>query len=342
MKVLIEYLENQTLPVDPKEALEVTSLARKGYYLVNGVLYYEGADMPGRRRLVVPRHLRKQVVEENHDAIFAGHFSSKKTQRKISQLYLWSGMAGDVYQKCLSCMTCASTQGQSRRAKPPLKSIPVSGPFDCIAMDFKEMDLSRSGNRYALVFQQYLTKWPEVYAVKDRTTPTVARCLVDLICKHGVPTRIIHDRAAEFMSDVLQETARILGITQLPTSGGHPQTDGMVERLNRTLKQMLTKVVSKGGKDWDKLLGPILLAYRTAPHTSTGESPFTLLYGRDARVPTSLDFYHPTISMPVLETDYARELFKELKQARQLAQKTIEKSQGQQKVQYDKGAKDHR
>lgn len=340
LKALIEYLENQTLPAGQKEAFEVTSLAQKGYYLVSGVLYYEGADMPGRRRLVVPHHLRKQVVDENHDAIFAGHFSSKKTQRKISQLYFWPGMAGDVYQKCLSCMTCASTQGQSRRSKPPLKSIPVSGPFDCIAMDFKEMDLSRSGNRYALVFQEYLTKWPEVYAVKDRTAPTVAGCLTDFICKHGVPTRIIHDRAAEFMSDMLQETARILGITQLPTSGGHPQTDGMVERLNRTLKQMLTKVVSKGGKDWDELLGPILLAYRTAPHTSTGESPFTLLYGRDARVPTSLDFYHPTISMPVLETDYARELFKELKQARQLAQKTIEKSQGQQKVQYDKGAKE--
>ena len=340
LKALIEYLENQTIPVDPKVAVEVTSLARKGYYLVDGVLYHEGADMPGKRRLVVPRHLRKQVVEENHDAIFAGHFSSKKTQRKISQLYFWPGMAGDVYQKCLSCMTCASTQGQSRRVKPPLKSIPVSGPFDCIAMDFKEMDLSRSGNRYALVFQEYLTKWPEVYAVKDRTAPTVAGCLVDLICKHGVPTRIIHDRAAEFMSDVLQETARILGITQLPTSGGHPQTDGMVERLNRTLKQMLTKVVSKGGKDWDELLGPILLAYRTVPHSSTGESPFTLLYGRDARVPTSLDFYHPTISMPLLETDYARELFKELKQARQLAQKSIGKSQGQQKVQYDKGAKE--
>ena len=48
LKALIEYLENKTLPVDPKEALEVTSLARKGYYLVSGVLYYEGAEMPGR------------------------------------------------------------------------------------------------------------------------------------------------------------------------------------------------------------------------------------------------------------------------------------------------------
>ena len=340
LKMLIEYLESKVLPADSRAASEVMNLARKGYYLVSGVLYYEGPDMPGRRRLVVPRHLRKQVIDENHDAIFAGHFSSKKTQKKISQLYFWPGMAGDVYQKCLSCVTCASAQGQSRRSKPPLKSIPVSGPFECIAMDFKEMDLSRSGNRYALVFQEYLTKWPEVYPVADRTAPTVARCLVDLVCRHRVPNRIIHDRAAEFMSDVLQETARILGITQLPTSGGHPQTDGMVERLNRTLKQMLTKIVNKGGRDWDELLGPTLLAYRTAPHSSTGESPFTLLYGRDARVPTSLDFYHPTLPMPALETDYAKELFRELKQARQLAQKTIEKSQRQQKIQYDKGARD--
>ena len=142
------------------------------------------------------------------------------------------------------------------------------------------------------------------------------------------------------MSDVLQETARILGITQLPTLGGHPQTDGMVERLNRILKQMLTKVVNKGGRDWDELLGPTLLAYCTAPHSSTGESPFILLYGHDVRVPTSLDFYHPALPLPALETDYARELFKELKQARQLAQKTIEKSQRQQKIQYDKGARD--
>lgn len=162
LKMLMEYLERKALPSDSSAALEVTNLARKGYYLVNGVLYYEGPDMPERRRLVVPRHLREKIIDENHDAIFAGHFSIKKTQRKISQLYFWPGMAGDVYRKCISCVTCASSQGQGRRSKPPLKSIPVNGPFEYIGMDFKEMDLSRSGNRYALVFQEYLTKWPEV------------------------------------------------------------------------------------------------------------------------------------------------------------------------------------
>ena len=128
---------------------------------------------------------------------------------------------------------------------------------------------------------------------------------------------IINDRAAEFLSSIVQETATLLGISQLPTSGGHPQTDGQVERMNRTLKQMLSKVVKKKGKDWDELLGPVLFAYRTAPQSSSGETPFSLVYGRDATVPwpTNLDFYQPVSLLPVLETDYAKELFAETKQA---------------------------
>ena len=260
----------------------------------------------------------------------------KKLLGKLKRAYYWKGMKQDVYQKCLSCVVCASVQGQERKIKPPLKSIQVGGPFECIGMDFKQMDVSHSGNRYALVLQHYLTKWPEVYPVADRAAPIVAKCLADFIWKDGVPMKIIHDRAAEFLSDIVQETATLLGISQLPTSGGHPQTDGQVERMNRTLKQMLSKVVKKKGKDWDELLGPVLFAYRTAPQSSSGETPFSLVYGRDARILTSLDFYQPVSSLPVLETDYAKELFAETKQARQLAKQNIERAQTAQKKQYDK------
>ena len=103
-----------------------------------------------------------------------------------------------------------------------------------------------------------------------------------------VPSKLIHDQAAEFLSDVLQDTAATLGLKQLPTSGGHPQSDGLVERFNRTLKSMLVKLVEKNCKNWDKLLGPVLLAYRTSPHSSSGETPFFLMYGRDCRLPTGL------------------------------------------------------
>ena len=101
------------------------------------------------------------------------------------------------------------------------------------------MDESYDKNRFALVFQNYLSKWPEVYAVADRNAQTVAKCLADVIYRHGVPSTIIHDRAPEFL--VLQDTAFILGIKQLPTSPSHPQCDGLVERFNRTFKLMLSK-----------------------------------------------------------------------------------------------------
>ena len=196
------------------------------------------------------------------------------------------------------------------------------------------MDTAKSGNKYALVFQDYLSKWPEVYPVRDRKAETVAHCLLDLVWKHGVPSRIIHDRAAEFMSDVLQETAQLIGLAQLPTSGGHPQTDGLVERFNRTLKQMLAKVVGQKGRDWDKLLGPVLLAYRTTPHSSTGEAPFYLVYGRDANLPT--DFKTPAVKYPIVATDYGKELSLELKRARQAAKVNIQKDQ---KKYYDQNCK---
>ena len=70
--------------------------------------------------------------------------------------------------------------------------------------------ISHIGNRYALVFQDYLTKWPEVFPVADRTARTVANCLVKPVNRHGGPAKIIHDRAPEFLSDILQDTAELL------------------------------------------------------------------------------------------------------------------------------------
>ena len=97
-----------------------------------------------------------------------------------------------------------------------------------------------------VVTQGYLTKWPEVYAVLDSKAETIAMCLLDITWWHDVPSRIIHDRAVEFMAEVLQETALLLGIMQLPTSRGHHQKEGLLERFNRMLKQMLVRLIAKG------------------------------------------------------------------------------------------------
>ena len=85
---LIDYLRDRTLPEDSSEAQQVLVQGKKGYYVVDNILYYEGTDMPGRRRLVVPNHLRERILDELHDSCFAGHFDAKKMKQRVSQYFI--------------------------------------------------------------------------------------------------------------------------------------------------------------------------------------------------------------------------------------------------------------
>ena len=163
------------------------------------------------------------ILDEHHDLTFSGHFAAKKMLQKLSQYFFWKGLKSDVYKKCFPCVTCTSVWGPGNHGRPPLVSIPVGGPLDCVWIDFVELDVTEDSNRYSLVFQDYLTKWPEVHALSNRKAETVAWYLLDFIWKHGVSNKIIHDQAAEFLSEVLQETVALVGLDQLRTSRGHPR-----------------------------------------------------------------------------------------------------------------------
>lgn len=126
---LIEYMGHGKLSEDPVTAKKVVTKALKGYYLIDGILYFD-STVPGRQRMVVPTQPRRQVLLENHSAVFAGHFGPKKLMKRVSQHYYWPGMKGNVYQVCKSCVTCLSTQGHERRSKPPLKCIDVDKPWN--------------------------------------------------------------------------------------------------------------------------------------------------------------------------------------------------------------------
>ena len=77
----------------------------------------------------------------------------------------------------------------------------------------------------------------------------------------------------------------MLHIHSIKTTPYHPQTDGLVERFNQTLKSMLQKTATKEGRDWDKMISYLLFAYREVPQSSTEFSPFELLYDKSVRGP---------------------------------------------------------
>ena len=162
----------------------------------------------------------------------------------------------------------------------------MSVPFERIAMDIVgPLPRSRSGHRYILVLCDYATRYPEAIPLRNINAEHIAEELVHVFSRVGIPRKILTDQGSNFTSQLLAKVYRLLHIHAIRTSPYHPQTDGLVERFNQTLKEMLRKTASEEGKDWNQLIPYVLFAYREVPQESTGFSPFELLYGRHVRGP---------------------------------------------------------
>ena len=162
----------------------------------------------------------------------------------------------------------------------------ITEPFTRVAMDIiGPLPRSRSGNKYILVLCDYGTKYPEAIPLKSIDAEHIAEQLIGVFSRIGIPREILTDQGSNFTSQLLAELYRLLNIHPIVTSPYHPQTDGLVERFNQTLKSMLRRFSDEEGKEWDKMIPYILFAYREVPQATTGFSPFELLFGRDVRGP---------------------------------------------------------
>jgi transposase InsO family protein len=144
---------------------------------------------------------------------------------------------------------------------------------------------TRSGKRYLLVVVDNATRWPEAVAMSSMRAGKVAQELLGIFSRVGVPKVIRSDRGSNFTSQLLTEFEKRLGATPRFTSPYHPAANGQCERFNQTLKAMLRSVMQAQPENWDKLISPVLFAYREVPNETTGFSPFELVYGRTVRGP---------------------------------------------------------
>ena len=184
-------MKNGTLPTDETKA-RVLALTQSQYVLDSGVLYRVVGD--GTLRIIPPLAAREELFKQAHAGAFGGHLRDAKVFSQLQRHYWWKGMRTDVTKWSRGCLTCA-TYTTGRPVRPPLTPIPVAGPFDRMGVDVVQLPRSSRGNRYAVVFVDYLTKWPEVFAVQDQTAATIARLLVEeIVPRHGVPSQLLSDR----------------------------------------------------------------------------------------------------------------------------------------------------
>ena len=168
-------------------------------------------------------------------------------------------------------------------------------PFEFVALDIVgPLPVTPTGNRYVLVIVDYFTRWAEAVPLSAITAEAVALAFVHgWVSRFGAPRRLHSDQGSQFEARLFQSLCTILGIRKSRTTSYHPEGNGLVERLNRTLIHHLKAFVGPTDVHWDIHLPLVLLAYRAAVHSSTGFTPSRLLYGAELRLPADLVFPPP-------------------------------------------------
>ena len=201
--------------------------------VVDGLVLRDG-------KYVVPSALHKPIIKLYHEY---AHVSSDKTSEIIRRLYWWPGIAADTDSWCKTCLVCASVnQGRPGRTKL-LRPRAPKGPWEALQLDFiGPLPVARGGYRYCLVIIDKFSKWIEAIPTRNNTAHTVARLLANqIIPLYGSPIQIESDQGTHFTGKVMQDLCKMLGIKQRFHVPYHPQSSGMVERANRTIKEQITK-----------------------------------------------------------------------------------------------------
>lgn len=319
---------------DPTSAgLSIADRKRaKQFKLKNGILYRVNHNKTGNSDLlVIPAALRKEIMFSHHNEPTSGHLGLAKCFSKLQNRYYWDGMQKDLHKYIKGCPDCQARKGQ-QTLKPPgfLQPIKVSQPFEKLGIDLLGPFRSTPRQKtFIVVATDYATRWVTAAAIRDGKAKNVAEFLVEfIITKHGAPKYLLSDRGQCFRSELVGELLREMGITPLFTTSYHPQCNGLTERFNKTLADMLSLYTNTRQTDWDLYVHLLVFAYNTCKQKTTGYSPFLLVYGREAVLPTEATLTWKT------EFD-VKQYLDSTQAAREQAMKNIHEQQKKDKSRYD-------
>lgn len=345
---VIHYLETGEL-MDPNNPLPEWSRAIELFNIRNGILCRDYFPASEKRRndciiqAVLPPSLRKEIMYEYHDQKTAGHFAFHRTLLNIQKRYYWPNMSKEILEYCKSCMVCAKNKKNHVTVRPLLRPIDIANaPFDVITVDHLGplKPASLQGNKYILVITDLFSKYVDCIALPDCSAKTSARAIIDRIFyEHGAPKCIISDRGSSFTSKIYRHIMKELNIKLHYSTSFHPQSDGASERWNRSLITMIRHYINDGHNDWEDLLKPLRFAYMNSVHSSTNETPYFLVSGRDPvmLIDRILDSVQTNRITP---QDYRSQLMENLHKAYTLVRHNLVEERKHQKKQYDKRARD--
>lgn len=221
----------------------------------------------------------KQAMIQSHFHSLGGHLAYANNLNKISQKYYWDGMNEYVFTFVKECPRYQEHGHKQLNEYAHPVPVPVA-PFQQVGIDVKHVVPSQANYRYIIVTIDYLTKYIEVRALQQQTTAEIALFIYEeIISRHDCPKIMISDNGKPFVSALIGAVCKTFVIRHRTIAPYHSQSNGLVERINRTLNAIIKKRTPEEKRNWPDYLAATAFSYRSIKQATTKQSPFFLLYG---------------------------------------------------------------
>jgi len=281
--------KEERLHHDEERSKVTTQTKERGRVLVyDGTLRAEQLDSRHPNlQYVVPAALQLNIIELYHDSM--GHPGAERTTDTARLSYWWHGMVSDIDNYVKGCKACARRKAYNCSAAVPIQEYDSpTMPWQRAHIDIAgKLTTSHQGNEYVLVVKDALTRFVETAALKSKTAEEVAKAFINMIVyRHGGVKHLISDNGGEFDNTLWAQTTQLLQIEHSTTSPYNPRANGLAENHMRTLKDAIGIYCDESQMDWDEHLAGTTMSYNTTVNSQTGYTPYYMMYGREARLPS--------------------------------------------------------
>lgn len=300
-----------------------------GFIIRNKLLY---KCMEGEMLVVVPKSMEVQVIRRAHDR---GHFGINKTEAVVKRDFWFKGMRQKVEQVISSCLDCILAERKQGKQEGLLHHIDKGDvPLDTYHIDHVGLMVNTQKRyKHILVVIDAFSKFVWLYPTRSTDTAEVINRLTNQASIFGNPRRIISDRGTAFTSNDFQEYCATQNIEHSLIVTGVPRGNGQVERVNRTLIPLLTKMATPKPECWYRHVDAVQKYLNATPNRGTGRAPCQLLFGVNIRLAEDINL------RDLLEQEWATQFEEDREKLREAARKQIEKVQEENRRGFNKNRK---
>ncbi|CAJ2646545.1 unnamed protein product [Trifolium pratense] len=274
----------------PSKVVDVNVIGDKDCWMTPVYNFLEHGTLPDDQKQAAI-DTADYILREVHEGINAQHLGGRSLARKALRAgYYWPTMQQDAKDHVKKCDKCQRHRDMHLAPPRELKSLSSPWPFAWWGMDLLgPFTKGLYQNRYLIVAVDYFTKWVEAEPLSDITSLRILRFFKrNVLARFGIPQVVVTDNGTQFTDKDFQAFLVALGTKQHFTSVEHPQTNGQAEAANRVILRGLRRRLDQNKKKWVEELDNVLWAYRTTPHSTTGETPFRMVYGTEAVIPVEI------------------------------------------------------